>query len=362
MIGVGGLGWVCGRGRGRGRGRTHGRGTWDLGTLGGSLGSRQRGPRLDPARLDFFGFLAQVRIQGQGSTREERIYPGRYTVGRCQEVQGVQSRYLEIPLAARRLAKYRPRSHLANDGTTQPVLPVPAWHLPAGAQYACLVLSCPVWARRCLPYPGTPCCGCYGCCVVVSSSSGPWQAPLLHLHSSVRAIIGHTVLDPVCIHPGQLSQAGQPVSVSQSCPAPHRDSCKWDSRRVRSEQQSSRAKGQCWLVPSFSLPVLGERRGGKSSTCCQPCPGECVWLVRPLVNLRLRLQLQLRLQERLRLRLLLHRLPLPLPALLGVGPAGRGAHAQVYHPVCQSARYSRCTAGLVRLKFGGSHYLQGSSS
>lgn len=48
---------------------------------------------------------------------------------------------------------------------------------------------------------------------------------------------------------------------------------------------------------------------------------------------------------------LLHRLPLPLPALLGVGPATGVRTLRI--------QYSRFTTILVRLKFGGSHYLQG---
>lgn len=64
--------WVGGCGHGRGR-RGHGRGTWDLGTLGLGGGGDTRehghgrvgrgGPRLDPARFDFFGFLLRVLYQ-----------------------------------------------------------------------------------------------------------------------------------------------------------------------------------------------------------------------------------------------------------------------------------------------------------
>lgn len=87
MIGVGG--WVCAWAWAtRTRAWDLRLGTWDLGTWGlGDLGTwarRGRGPRLTPARLDFFGFLpalslahlsptlspssrAQVQFQGQGT-------------------------------------------------------------------------------------------------------------------------------------------------------------------------------------------------------------------------------------------------------------------------------------------------------
>lgn len=83
----------------------------------------------------------------------------------------------------------------------------------------------------------------------------------------------------------------------------------------------------CHALPTFFLPVLGERRGGKSSTSSSAR----LWLV---AHSSLRLQ---------------HRLPLPLPALLGVGPAP-GCVAYV------RTGYSTCV--IVRFKLGGSH-LQG---
>lgn len=118
-----------------------GLGTWDLGpgTWGTWEHGRGREPRLDPARLDFFGILPalcrsslshSLRLPGPRSGSRARA-PGQGTAA----THKVQSRYLTIPLAARQPAKYRPRSHLANDGTTQPAST--CW-----AQHACLVLSC----------------------------------------------------------------------------------------------------------------------------------------------------------------------------------------------------------------------------
>lgn len=137
---------------------------WDLGLgtlgLGGAFGGLGRGreePRnLDSTRLDstFSASCSCPRwpiscLQGPGSVPG----PGHLTRGTRQPQVTycrVQSRYLTIPLTARRLAKYRPRSHLANDGTThQPSQPSPA--TPAGTQHACLVLSCLVGA-------GAVCC------------------------------------------------------------------------------------------------------------------------------------------------------------------------------------------------------------
>ena len=107
---------------------------WDLGGATrehghGRVGGGRGGPRLDPARIDFFGIprvlyqlshsqsptsptllsRAQVWFQGQGTWPGHGSHPHK-----------VQSRYMSIPLAARHPAKYRPRSHLANDGTSQP--------------------------------------------------------------------------------------------------------------------------------------------------------------------------------------------------------------------------------------------------
>lgn len=174
MIGVGG--WACACGRGR---RGHGRGTWDLGpatcdlrpgTWGTWEHGRGRGPRLDPARLDFFGFLPTVQAlsrslislplspRSPGPRSSSRAgAPGQGTAA----THKVQSRYLTIPLAARQLAKYRPRSHLANDGTT-PSQRAACW---GPARLSRLVLPRRCWCNCCTQvlYRAT----------VVSWSSGP---------------------------------------------------------------------------------------------------------------------------------------------------------------------------------------------
>ena len=118
MIGVGGLGWVWAWAWANTRGV--GRGAWVTWLR------RGRGPRLDPAGLDFFGFLARFGPRARAAQR-----------------------YLEIPLAARRLAKYRPK--IANDGTTQPVCQSSTCWAPL--RLSRLVLPGRGWC--CLPYQRT---------------------------------------------------------------------------------------------------------------------------------------------------------------------------------------------------------------
>lgn len=93
------------------------------------------------------------------------------------------------------------------------------------------------------------------------------------------------------------------------------------------------------------LPALGERRGGKSSTSspARVC-GLSFVTATPTATATATTATDC---DRL-----LHRLPLPLPALLGVGPAPGYVRSL-------RIQYSRFTTILVRLKFGGSHYLQG---
>lgn len=154
IIGVGGCVGV-----GVGEHTGVGLGTWDFGTGGGALGGLGRGreePRnLDSTRLDstFSASCSCPRwpiscLQGPGSVPG----PGHLTRGTRQPQVTycrVQSRYLTIPLAARRLAKYRPRSHLANDGTTQPTQPSNTCWGPA--RLSRLVLPRRGWC--CLLYP-----------------------------------------------------------------------------------------------------------------------------------------------------------------------------------------------------------------
>lgn len=164
MIGVGG--WVCAWAWAtRTRAWDLRLGTWDLGTWGlGDMGAAAED--LDSPRLDstfsasyqlsrsLISLPRSPRPPGPRSSSRARA-PGQGTAA----THKVQSRYLTIPLAARQPAKYRPRSHLANDGTTQPA--TACW-----AQHACLVLSCLVGAGA-IAVPR------YCTAAVVSWSSGP---------------------------------------------------------------------------------------------------------------------------------------------------------------------------------------------
>lgn len=209
---------------------------WDLGLgtlgLGGALGGLDRGreePRnLDSTRLDstFSASCSCPRwpiscLQGPGSVPG----PGHLTRGTRQPQVTycrVQSRYLTIPLAARRLAKYRPRSHLANDGTTQPTQPSNTCWGPAR-------LSRLVLPRRGWCCPAVPICQvlrAVDTIAVVSSSfwaltgSSSSYSTYPSLHPSIRTHDSRPYCPELYVHYYSIhlqpSQASQ-VSVSPAC-------------------------------------------------------------------------------------------------------------------------------------------------
>jgi hypothetical protein len=120
MIGVGGLGWVWAWAWANTRGV--GRGAWVTWLR------RGRGPRLDPAGLDIFGFLARF---GPRARAAQDTWRSRWRRG-------------DLPSTA-------PRSHLANDGTTQPVCQSSTCWAPL--RLSRLVLPGRGWC--CLPYQRT---------------------------------------------------------------------------------------------------------------------------------------------------------------------------------------------------------------
>lgn len=306
--------WVGGCGHGRGR-PGPGRGTWDLGPGSWVLG---------PGTWDLETWGARQRTSTQpGSTRLFSIslshshalsphqgpgpVPGPGHLGQgAADTHKVQSRYLTIPLAARQPAKYRPRSHLANDGTTQASKQAPAG--PSTLVSSCLASTV---YRNCR-------------IVVFWALTGSSLYPSVHPPRPFIRTHYSRPYCPACVHPAfQVSQSPVCLRLNGAAAAGWAQSAEC---RVHGPGPCQLCHSCCHALP---LPVLGERRGGKSSTSS----AARLWLVAHS-SLRLRLQ---------------HRLPLTLPALLGVGPApGHVAYVRTGYNTCV----------IVRLNLGGSH-LQG---
>lgn len=138
---IGGVGCGCGRGRAR-RTRAWDLGTWGLGTCDLRLGAfggpgRGRAPRLNPARLDFFGFLSPP--PGPGASSRARA-PGQGTADTPQKYNRdtCRSRWQRGTLPS-----------TAPDHISQMTAPPSQQHLLGPARLSRLVLPRRCWCNCC---------------------------------------------------------------------------------------------------------------------------------------------------------------------------------------------------------------------
>lgn len=249
-IGVGGWAWAWAcehTGVGPGLGLGLGLGDLDLGTWGHGRGRR---PRLDPARLDFFGFLLppsshsspppgpmfQFQFQGRGT------WPGRGRAPTLYNRDTWRSRWRRGTLPS-----------TAQDHISQMTAPPTQPARTCWAQHACLVLS---------PYHS---------CRIVRPLSGPRQAPAcIHLLPTSGMRRTHPYAQQSAILSWLYPSSSSAQLSPSACASTRR--LRWHGRRVPSADRAYRPRAMhasCHpsLLPhSLCLPVLGERRGGKSST------------------------------------------------------------------------------------------------